>query len=268
MDWGVLPEPEVLLLLIMAAAVAGRVDAVVGGGGLIQIPALLLAFPGASPLVILATNKVSSVWGTTTAAILYARQRPLDRMALVTLCTAAGGGAVVGAALAGGIPTGLFSPLVIALMVAVTVLVVVQPGRGLQERTAAVTSGVTVSVLVIGSVVGFWDGVFGPGTGTLFTLGLVAWTGYSFLQATGLSRAANVVTNLVAIIVFTITFSRTGPAFPPEVWAIGLPMGAANVLGGWIGARTAIARGSRFVRIVFVAVVAALVVRLTWDLIR
>jgi len=267
-----LPAAEVLALLLLAALAAGWVDAVVGGGGLIQLPALLLAFPGAAPLTIVATNKVSSVWGTTLAALVYARRLPRRPYVVATLLVAAAVGAAAGAALAGALPQRWLTPLALGALVIVATLVVLQPGLGVRgdgedggtQRGRVV---LVVSLVVTGAVVGFWDGVFGPGTGTLLTIGLVAWSGYAFLDATGLAKAANVVTNIVAIVVFTVTFAGRGDAFPAQVWGVGLAMGAANLAGGWLGAHTALARGSGFVRAVFLAVVAALLIRLAWTLV-
>lgn len=269
-----MPDPQTLVLLMLAALAAGWVDAVVGGGGLIQLPALLLAFPGAAPLSILATNKVSSVWGTTLAAVVYARRLPRRRRVVAGLLLASAVGATAGALLAGGIPQGWLTPAALVALAVVAVVVIARPGLGV--RTSGGDTGeplrrgrrvLIVSVAATGVLVGFWDGVFGPGTGTLFTMGLVAWSGYAFLDATGLAKAANVTTNVVAIVVFTLIFAARGDPFPAQVWGVGLTMGVANLAGGWLGARTALARGSTFVRTVFLVVVVALVLRLVWTLI-
>lgn len=249
---------QVLLLLLLAALVAGWVDAVVGGGGLVQLPALLLALPGASPVQVLATNKLSGVWGTSIAAITYARRLPRRPRAVGVLTASAAAGAALGAALAALVPAEVFTPLVLVLVVVIGLVTVLRPSLGLVERHRR--RGLPFALLLagIGVGVGVWDGIFGPGTGTLFVFALVGLAGYQFLDATGLARIANAVTNLAALAVFAVQGA--------PLWTLGLLMGVTNLIGGWVGARTAIRRGSVFVRAVFLVVVAALAARLAWDL--
>lgn len=249
---------QVLALLLLAALVAGWVDAVVGGGGLIQLPALLLALPGAAPVQVLATNKLSGVWGTSVAAITYARRLPRRPRAVGVLTASAAAGSALGAALAAFVPPGLFTPLVLVLVVAIGLVTVFKPTMGLLERHRVRSVSFAALLVGIGLGVGAWDGIFGPGTGTLFVFALVGLAGYQFLDATGLARIANAVTNLAALAVFSVQGA--------PLWTLGLAMGATNLLGGWLGARTALARGSAFVRVVFLVVVGGLAVRLAWDL--
>lgn len=249
---------QVLGLLLVAAFVAGWVDAVVGGGGLIQLPALLLGLPGASPVTVLATNKLSSVWGTGVAAITYARRLERRPRAALVLTVFAGVGSAIGAVLAGYVPPGVFTPLVLVLVVVIGLVTVFRPALGLVEKRRWVGLRHAWALAAIGVVVGLWDGVFGPGTGTLFVFALVGLAGYAFLDSTGLAKIANFVTNLAALAVFA--------AQGAPMWTLGLLMGAANLAGGWLGAHTAISRGSSFVRAVFLVVVVGLALRLAWDL--
>jgi uncharacterized membrane protein YfcA len=242
---------------VLAAAVAGWVDAVVGGGGLVQLPMLLLTLPTASPAQILATNKLASICGTATSSITYARRiRPDPRTAL-TMALPALAGSAGGAAAASLLPDRVFRPLVLAGLVAVALYTVARPNLG--EHTALRHDRVAhlARAGVVGLVIGFYDGIFGPGTGTFLVLALVGVLGYSFLEASGTAKITNFATNLGALIVFV-------PAGAP-LWRVGLAMGLANLAGGYLGARTAVARGSGFVRVVFVVVVLALIVRLSWD---
>jgi uncharacterized membrane protein YfcA len=250
---------QVLALLLLAALVAGWVDAVVGGGGLVQLPALLLALPSATPVQVLATNKLSGVWGTTAAAITYARRLPRRPRAVGVLTAAAAAGSALGAGLAAFVPSDVFTPLVLVLVLVIGVITVARPQLGLVERHRVRSVRFAVLLAGIGLGVGLWDGIFGPGTGTLFVFALVGLAGYQFLDATGLARIANAVTNLAALAVFTVQGA--------PLWTLGLLMGAANLAGGWLGARTAIARGSRFVRVVFLVVVGLLAARLAWDVV-
>ncbi|WP_088317332.1 TSUP family transporter [Kineosporia sp. R_H_3] len=245
------------LWLPVAALAAGWVDAVVGGGGLIQLPALLIGLPGASPAQILATNKLASICGTTTSSITYARRIRPSLRTVLPLAGAAFAGSAAGAACASLLPAGVFRPLVLVLLVAAGLYTWRRPDLG--AVTALRHSGHrhTLAAAGVGVGLGFYDGIFGPGTGAFLVLALVAVLGYAFLEASGTAKIANVATNLGALVVFV-------PQGAP-LWRTGLLMGAANVLGGYLGARTAVARGSRFVRGVLLVVVAALVVRLGWD---
>ncbi|MFC5380343.1 TSUP family transporter [Aquipuribacter nitratireducens] len=259
--WPGMPDVgwQAVALLVLAALVAGWVDAVVGGGGLVQLPALLLALPGATPVQVLATNKLSGVWGTTAAAVTYARRLPRRPRAVGVLTAAAAVGSGLGAALAALVPPGLFTPLVLVLVVVIGVVTVARPRLGLVERHRVRSMSFAALLAGIGIGVGVWDGIFGPGTGTLFVFALVGLAGYQFLDATGLARIANAVTNLAALVVFTLQGA--------PLWTLGVLMGAANLAGGWLGAHTAIARGSAFVRAVFLVVVGLLAARLAWDVV-
>lgn len=250
---------QVLGLLLVAAFVAGWVDAVVGGGGLIQLPALLLGLPGVAPVTVLATNKLSSVWGTGIAAVTYARKLQRRPRAALVLTVFAGAGSALGAVLAGYVPREVFTPLVLVLVLVIGLVTVFRPALGLVEKRRWAGYRHAWALAGIGVAVGVWDGVFGPGTGTLFVFALVGIAGYVFLDATGLAKIANAVTNLAALVVFAVQGA--------PLWSLGLMMGAANLAGGWLGAHTAVSRGSTFVRGVFLVVIVALSLRLAWDLI-
>jgi uncharacterized membrane protein YfcA len=249
--------PGTVVLLALAALVAGWVDAVVGGGGLVQLPALLLGLPEALPAQVLATNKLSSVAGTATAAATYlGRVRPDPRTA-APMAAAAFLGAMGGAACASLLPQRVFRPLVLVLLVLVAVYTWRRPDLGRvndphpdrrRHRTVALGAGLGI---------GFYDGIFGPGTGSFLVFALVGLLGYGFLEASATAKITNLATNLGALVVFV---PRGAP-----LWHLGLLMAVANVAGGYAGARTAAARGSGFVRAVFLVVVAVLVVRLGWD---
>lgn len=243
-------------LLLLAALTAGWVDAVVGGGGLIQLPALLLV-PGLSPLQALATNKLASVFGTTTSAVTYSRRVHIDLSTVVPMAALAGLGSAGGALCASLLPAGVLRPLVLVALVTVAAYTVRRPAMG--EVTALRWDGRRHLVAAGGAglLIGFYDGVLGPGTGSFLVFALVGLLGYAFLEASAKAKIVNVATNLGALAVFV-------PQGAP-VYSLGLAMGAANMLGGYVGARTAMVRGSRFVRVVFLVVVGALVLRLGSD---
>ncbi len=248
------PSLHLLALLVLAAGLAGFVDAVVGGGGLIQLPALLLWLPGAAPVQILATNKLASICGTTVSSATYYRRVRPDPRTFLPLMALAFIGSFVGALVARRIPASAFDPIVLVVLVVVGAYVLVKPSLG--ESTALRFAGHrhTVAAMGTGLAVGFYDGALGPGTGSFFVFTLVGLLGYNFLEASAKARLANWATNLAALCVFV--------PIGAVVWHVGLLMGAANLLGGWIGARTAVRRGSRFVRVFFLLIVAAFVVRI------
>jgi uncharacterized membrane protein YfcA len=249
----------VLAVLALAALTAGFVDAVVGGGGLIQLPALVLALPGAAPVQILATNKLASICGTTVSSATYYRRVRPHAGTFVPLMLLAFAGSLIGALVASRIPGELFDPLVLVVLVGVGTFVVLRPSLG--ESTELRFSGRrhTAVAMAAGFVIGMYDGALGPGTGSFLVFSLVGLLGYSFLEASAKARMANWATNLAALCVF----------IPQDavLWRTGLVMGAANLVGGYVGARTAVARGARFVRVFFVLVVAGFVLRIGGELV-
>ena len=247
-----------LIALLLAAFVAGWVDAVVGGGGLIQLPALLIGLPaGISPAAILGTNKVSSVWGTATSSATYAvRIRP-DWRTVVPLVVGAGLGSAGGAQLAKLLSKDAFTPIVLVALVVVGVYTWRRPQLGLVSARKHAGRAHYGRTAAIGLGVGAYDGFLGPGTGSFFVILLVGLLGYGFLEASAKAKIANLVTNLAAISVFA--------AHGSVLWGLGLSMGAANLVGGFLGARTAIARGNVFVRRVFLIVVGVLALKLAYD---
>jgi uncharacterized membrane protein YfcA len=244
----------VLALLGLAALAAGFVDAVVGGGGLIQLPALLLGLPNAAPVTVLATNKVAAISGTTVSAATYYRRIRPDPRTFLPLMLFAFAGSAAGALVASRIPRDAFEPIVLVALLVVGTYVVLKPDVG--EATALRFAGHQHLVAATGTglAIGFYDGALGPGTGSFFVFTLVGLMGYSFLEASAKARLANWATNLAAICVFL-----------PQgavLWKVALVMAACNIAGGYAGARIAVSRGTGFVRAFFVLVVSAFVVRL------
>ena len=252
------PGLEVVALLGLAGFVAGWIDAVVGGGGLVQLPALLIGLPGATPAQILATNKFGSVWGTATASLTYWKRVRPDLRTALPMAAVAYVGAIGGALIGLHIPKALFNPVILVLLVAVGAYTLLKPSLG--EATQLRWSGRrhTVAAMLTGFVVGVYDGALGPGTGSFMVFALVGLMGYAFLEASAKAKIANLATNLGALTVFV-------PG-GHVVWKVGVVMAATNLVGGWVGARTAVRFGSGFVRAVFVVIVAAFVVRIGGDL--
>ena len=243
-------------LLVLAAFAAGWVDAVVGGGGLLQLPALLLV-PGMAPVQALATNKLASIMGTTVSAATYYRRVGPDLRTAVPMAAAALVGSAGGAALATWLPGEAIEPIVLVALVGVGLWTATRPALGAETDLRWSGHRHYGAAGAIGFGLGAYDGLVGPGTGTFLVIALVGVLGYAFLEASAKAKIVNAATNLGALVVFALAGA--------PVWQLGLLMGAANVAGAYLGARMAVARGSRFVRAVFLVVVAALVVRLAWD---
>jgi uncharacterized membrane protein YfcA len=247
-----------VVVLVLVAFAAGWVDAVVGGGGLLQLPALLIGLPDSTPPAsVLGTNKVSSVWGTATSSITYALTIRPDWRTIAPLVVGAAGGSALGAQAARFLPREYFTPIVLVALVGVGLYTWRRPELGLVSARKHGGHGHYVRTAGIGLGVGAYDGILGPGTGSFFVILLVSVLGYGFLEASAKAKIANLVTNLAAIAVFGLGGS--------VLWTLGLLMGAANLVGGYLGARTAISRGNTFIRKVFLLVIAGLVVKLGYD---
>lgn len=252
-------EPGGLLLLVLAAFCAGWIDAAVGGGGLVQLPALLLV-PGIGPVQALATNKLSSLAGTTASSLSYLRRTQPDLGTALPMAAVALPSAAAGAALAARLPTEVFKPVILLALVAVAVVTIARPSLGRETRLRFRGAPHLLLALLLGGAIGFYDGLLGPGTGTFLIIGLAGLLGYDFLLAGAKAKIVNLATNLGALLFFA--------PHGAVLWGLGAVMGAASVLGGLLGSRVAIAGGQRFLRIALLVVVTALVLRLGADLWR
>jgi len=248
-------EPTVLLMI--AAFLAGLLDAIVGGGGLIQVPALFSAFPAASPASLFATNKLSSIFGTGLAARTYWKTVPVDLSLLLPATVAALAFGFLGAWAMSLVPPDVFRKILPFVLVLVALHVFrhknfgVEAARGFQGRAKVGAAA------VLGAAIGFYDGFFGPGTGSFLIHLLVRVLGYDFLHAVACTKILNAATNLGAL----ATFLWTGNVW----WPLAVPMAVANVAGSWLGSRLALRHGAGFVRAVFLTVVAALVLKTAYD---
>ncbi len=251
-------DPGLFALLIVAAVFAGWVDAVVGGGGLIQLPSLLVAFPTAPVQLMLGTNKMASVCGTTISAITYSRKIKLEHRLLWPTVGLALLGSGAGAVAALAVSASALKPIIIGVLLAVLVLVIARPQLGLEPQPRLRTPlRAAALMLTAGVAVAFYDGVIGPGTGIFLSVAFTAIIGFDYVTAAAHTKVVNAATNIGGVTVFALQ----GNVW----WILGLVMGLGCMAGAWFGARTAMAKGSRFVRIVLVVVVLALLARLGWD---
>jgi uncharacterized membrane protein YfcA len=241
------------LFLLSASFLAGFVDSIAGGGGIVQLPALLIGLPNSPAAEVLGTNKLSAVFGTTTAAALYRKQIKPDPKVLIGMAIPAFFGSAAGALLASRIPTSSMRPMILVLLIAVAIYTWLKPDLGKLENLRHVPKQRIQIGAIAGAVIGFYDGIFGPGTGSFLMLILVATLGYAFITASAIAKVVNVATNVGALIVFGINGA--------VIWQIGIIMGFANITGAIIGSRLAIKGGSTLVRKVFLLVTIVLIVR-------
>jgi uncharacterized membrane protein YfcA len=247
-----------LTLALTGAAAAGWIDAVVGGGGLIQLPALLLAAPSLPVATVLGTNKMSSIAGTSMAAYTYLRRTKVDWRVLgpaVGLALLSSG---LGALLAGVVPARAYRPVVLVALAVVAVVVTARPRLGTSPgRDAIGPLRRLTAIALAGLLIAGYDGAIGPGTGTFLILTWTATLGVDFLHGSAMAKAVNVATNLGALVVFA--------AAGHVAWLLGAGMAVANVAGARLGAHTALRRGSGFVRAALLVVVLCLLVKLGVD---
>lgn len=251
--------PELLALLCGFAFLAGFVDAVVGGGGLIQIPALFVLLPGVQPATLLGTNKFANIWGTLSATIQYLRKVPMEwRATLPAIATALVFG-YLGASVAASIPADAFRPLILVLLMGVLAYTLAKKDIGALHAPRLSKRRALCTALVTGALIGFYDGIFGPGTGSFLIIAFVGLFGFSFLAASASAKLINVVTNGAAL-AFFIGAGHVR-------YDIALPMAVFNVAGSLTGTHLAIRKGSVFVRRLFIIVVVLLILRFAWDLV-
>ncbi|WP_175988378.1 sulfite exporter TauE/SafE family protein [Microbacterium tenebrionis] len=245
-----------LIFVVIAAFAAGWIDAVVGGGGLLQLPALLL-IPGIAPVQALATNKLASVFGTATSSITYYRRAKPDIRTALPMAGIALVGSFGGAAVATVLPPAAFKPIIVVALLAVAIFTVFKPEMGAATKLRFAGHKHHIMAGAAGLVIGFYDGMIGPGTGTFLVIALVALMGYDFLQASAKAKIVNLATNAGALLLFIPHGS--------VLWLLGGILALANVAGSYLGSRMAIARGSTFIRVVFLVVVVALIAKLGVD---
>jgi uncharacterized membrane protein YfcA len=246
-----------LFLLLVAALFAGFVDAVAGGGGLIQVPALLVALPGEAPATVFGTNKLSSIFGTGNAALRYARRIALPWGIALPAAGAAFLFSFMGAAAVAWMPKDVVRPLVLGMLVLVLIYTVARPDFG-HVAGARLSAALELKLgLVAGAVLGFYDGFFGPGAGSFMIFAFVHFFRLDFLHASGAAKVVNFATNAAALAYFV----PTGHV----LWMTGLAMAVFNILGAVMGSRLALRHGSGFVRAVFIVVACILIARLGYD---
>ncbi|MBL1073784.1 TSUP family transporter [Nocardia sp. 2] len=248
-DWAV---------LLTAATAAGWVDAVVGGGGLIVLPTLFVVLPGVAPATALGTNKIAAFSGTSAAVITFARKVPMKWKALLPAAGLAAVTSAAGSAAVSLIDRELFIPIVMVVLVGVAVFITLRPSIGVTMATHPPTRRKTILVIGLAAgLIGLYDGILGPGTGTFLIITFATLLGTEFVRAAAMAKVINCGSNLGSL----IFLGATGHV----LWTLGLAMAVANVAGSIVGSRMALAKGAGFVRVVLLVVVVAMVIRLGWQ---
>lgn len=252
-------ELELILSLIFFAFCAGAIDAAVGGGGLIQIPALMGAMPQLGPATVFGTNKLASICGTASAAFSFLRRVSLSWKLLLVVGLCAFSSSFVGAASVSLVPTEVLKPLVLIMLIVIAIYTFMKKQFG-QVHVEQVINGKVLLLAGVGSLlIGFYDGIFGPGTGSFFIFYFIRYLKVDFLHASALSKIANFMTNFAALSFFI----PTGHV----LFGIGLMMAVANVVGSLVGVKMALKYGSGFIRILFLILVSVLICRLAYQMI-
>jgi hypothetical protein len=250
-------ELSQLLVLGFAALFAGFIDSVVGGGGLIQIPAIFSVLPKEVPATLFGTNKIASVFGTTNAAWRYARQVKMPWGTTLPAAVAAFACSYLGAMSVAWLPRDLLRPMILLMLIGAAGYTFWRKDFGSLHRPQHAGRQEFLYALIVGGAIGFYDGFFGPGTGSFLIFLFIRFFGFDFLHASAASKVVNVATNLAAIGYFV----PNGFYIP----LLAVVMAVANVLGSFVGTHLALRHGSGFVRRVFLAVVSALILKFAWD---
>jgi uncharacterized membrane protein YfcA len=246
-----------LLIVSLASLLAGFVDSIVGGGGLILVPALFAVFPTTHPATLFGVNKGASVWGTAVATVQYARRVDMRWAALLPAALAGFAGSFAGAWLVTVISPGFLRKALPFVLLAVLFYTLARKELGRTHAPRFTGRAETWAACTIGVLLGFYDGFFGPGTGSFFVFLFVRWLGYDFLNASASAKLLNTATNLAALILFAMK----GHVW----WHFALTMALANVVGSLLGTRMALKHGAGFVRVVFIVVVSALILKTGFD---
>lgn len=250
-------ENYIVILLCIASFFAGFVDAVVGGGGLIQTPISLLVLPNISVANIIGTLKIPGISGTSFASYQYLKKVKINWKLLLPIAIIACGMSFLGSYLLTKVHNEFMKPILILVLILVAIYTFLKKDFG-QAVSKSIPENKTILYgILIAIFIGFYDGFIGPGTGSFLVLGLISLLGFDFLNASANAKLINIATNLGSITFFILKGKI--------IWTIAIPMAFCNAFGGWLGAKTAIKKGNDFIRIFFLIVVIGTLFRLVYD---
>lgn len=250
-------DSTIILLLCLAAFAAGFIDAIVGGGGLIQTPVGLILLPSLPVATVIGTLKVPAFSGTSFAAFQYLKKVDLNWKLLGIMMLLAFPSAFLGSTLLTYVSNDFMKPLLLVVLSFLVVYTYAKKNFGQQIEKNSSPQSQVINAVAISFVVGLYDGFIGPGTGSFLVVAFIAIMGFDFLHASANAKMVNLATNFGSICLFMLKGKI--------IWAIALPMAASNALGGWLGAKLAINKGNSFIRIFFLVVVIGTLVRFAYD---
>ncbi|NBA87438.1 TSUP family transporter [Emticicia sp. CRIBPO] len=246
-----------IFLLCLAAFSAGFVDAIVGGGGLIQMPAGLILLPYLPVSKVIGSLKVPAFSGTSVATFQYLKKVRLDLKLALLMMLIALVSAYAGSELLTHVSNAFMKPLLLAILVALAIYTFLKKDFG-QYKPVTISKKKQYRVAVLISlIIGFYDGFIGPGTGSFLIIAFITLMGFDFLHASANAKLVNLSTNVGSIILFILKGQI--------IWAVALPMAASNAVGGWLGAKLAISKGNDFIRIFFLIVICGTILRFAYD---
>jgi uncharacterized membrane protein YfcA len=252
-DYGLLT----ILLLALSAFTAGFIDAVVGGGGLIQTPFLLITFSKMPLPVLFGTNKIAALAGTSIAAFKYARKITFNYKLLFVIALSCFISSFLGARLVSQIDSNTLKPIILIILIVIAIYTFFKKNLGLTESKELSLKKQMLYGSCIGFVVGFYDGFFGPGTGSFFVLGFVVILGFEFIKASAYAKIVNCITNISALIVFI----KHGN----YILQLAILLAVFNIIGSFIGSHLALKKGNGFVRIIFLVIVSIMILKYGYD---
>jgi uncharacterized protein len=249
-----------IILLCLAAFLAGFTDAISGGGGLIQTPAALILLPQYPVVTVIGSLKLPASSGTFIAAVQYARKIKMNGLLVLLLIVIAFSAAFAGSKLLSMVSNDFIKPFLLIVLIGVAIYTYSNKKFGVHAEKDHSMSQQWLRAILISVVLGFYDGFIGPGAGSFMMLAFITLLGFDFLTASAHTKMVNLASNLGSLVFFIISGKI--------LWAIAIPMAVCNALGGLLGARLAILKGNTFIRIFFLAVVVIVIIRFAWDVFK
>jgi uncharacterized membrane protein YfcA len=246
-----------IVYLCFFAFLAGFIDSMVGGGGLIQTPAMLILLPQQPIASLLGTGKLAGICGTTAALLRYRKSVQINWTNILPTAIMAFIFSFIGARAVSSIPTDMLRPVILMLLIAVAAYTFWRKDFGSLHAPRLTDTQEKLYGIIVGLAIGFYDGFFGPGTGSFLMFIFIGLFGFNFLAASAAAKIVNVATNLSALLYFMFT--------KQVLYHIGIPMAVCNILGSTLGARLAVQKGTGFIRIFFLVVVVAIICKFAYD---
>ena len=245
------------LIVCLAAFAAGFIDAIVGGGGLVQTPVLFMAFPNYPVATLLGTTKLPSFSGTAVSLYQYSKHVTIQWKLVLWICLAAFFAAMLGSRLTTLVSNDTFKPIILGALIIVAIYTYSKKNFGQQVDKQLTFSMSLLRGVLSGLIIGFYDGFIGPGTGSFLVLVFISLLGFDFMHASAHAKTVNLATNLASIIYFV--------SIGHIIFELAIPMAICNMMGGFVGTRFALLKGNQFIRIFFLLIVCGTILRFGYD---